>query len=293
MSASEIILAAGAAAVGVAAGSLAIYLYSGTNNARNQPVQASEDSTRAVRSNVRADEASGKETEKESEFSHPSAQAKPRSIPKSELEKSKRELRTLLVEKELVSAALTRLYEAEAAKEISKSEREVLGAKYVAELKVLDEKITKMDAFIQVGDLETLRNQLIQLVEQKIDSIDRRIESTRKLAEPLIAEMMMMTQQAASQAIQQEKSVDETQRGTPIPDISDMLQNERPEPRIDPAAQQPAIVASVPSAQSDVPKATPPPPVVERKRPADKVEELQKEILDALDRLERLDVDSA
>ena len=36
-------------------------------------------------------------------------------------------LRTLLLEKELVSAALTRLYEAEAAKEITKDEREIPG----------------------------------------------------------------------------------------------------------------------------------------------------------------------
>lgn len=294
MSASEIILAAGAAAVGVAAGSLGIYLYSGgAADARNQPAQATDASTRKIDSpNEKAEDSGRKETEKKSESSALQQQDNTRSIPRNELEKSKRELRTLLVEKELVSAALTRLYEAEAAKEITKSEREVLGAKYVSELKVLDDKITKMDAFIQIGDLETLRNQLLQLVEQKIDSIDRRIESTRKLAEPLIAEMMTI-QQSPPQLIQQEKSIDETQRGTPIPDISDMLQNERPEPRIDPAPEQPAIMSSVASAQIETPKTTPLPPVVERKRPSDKVEELQKEILEALDRLERLDVDSA
>ena len=295
MSASEIILVAGAAAVGVAVGSFGIYLYSGGNSSR-QSLESPNDSSPS-----KMDSSYG-ETEEESnkndagrgpESSRLSVQENSRSIPRNELEKSKRELRTLLVQKELVSAALTRLYEAEAAKEITKSEREVLGAKYVSELKELDEKITKMDAFIQIGDLETLRNQLLQLVEQKIDSIEKRIESTRKLAEPLIAQMMMKQQQSAPQLVQQEKSVDETQRGTPIPDISDMLQNERPEPRIDPGAEQPqTVIATVVTAQSEIPKSTPPPPVVERKRPSDKVEELQKEILEALDRLERLDVES-
>ena len=54
------------------------------------------------------------------------------SIPKERLEKSKRELRTLVLEKELVSAALTRLYEAEVAREITRDEREILGSKYKA-----------------------------------------------------------------------------------------------------------------------------------------------------------------
>ncbi len=97
------------------------------------------------------------------------------------------------MEKELVSAALTRLYEAEAAKEITRDEREILGAKYKTELKSLDDRISKIDAFIQIGDLETLRNQLLQLVNQKMEAIEKRIESTKRIAEPLIAEMMNKT----------------------------------------------------------------------------------------------------
>jgi len=274
LSASEIIIAAGSAAVGVAAGSVAVYLYS-----RNNSIQKSEvaESTPPA---TEPKEVTSDPVESSSILLANSNQS--RSIPKSELEKSKHELRTLILEKELVSAALTRLYEAEAAKEITKAEREILGAKYVAELKSLDDKITKMDAFIQVGDLETLRNQLLQLVEQKIDAIERRIESTRRLAEPLIAEMI---QKQPPPAVIQPPSVDETQRGTPVPDISDMLQNEKPEPRIDPIAEQQSAASTIPKASSTV-------SALERKRPADKVEELQKELLEALDRLERLDVDS-
>ena len=289
MSASEIIFAAGAAAVGVAVGSFAIYLYTSAGTGRKAGAESPAHTMEIEKPTEEKKEAGGN-----SDNAQISSQLlgidQSRSIPRSELEKSKRELRTLIVEKELVSAALTRLYEAEAAKEITKSERELLGAKYVTELKSLDDKIVKMDAFIQIGDLETLRNQLLQLVEEKIDAIEKRIESTKKLAEPLIAEMM--SKQGSSPQIIQPATVDETQRGTPIPDISDMLQNERPEPRIDPVVDQQPIATKV-SAPKESPKA----PVVsmmgERKRPSDKVEELQREILEALDRLERLDVDSA
>jgi len=287
LSASEIFLAAGVAAAGVAVGSLGAYFYSkvGKKSVESPEVNSVESNTPA-KENPTTD---AKETSPVSQTtSGLSSKEQTRTIPKSELEKNKRELRTLLVEKELVSAALTRLYEAEVAKEITKSEREKLGAKYVVELKALDEKIAKVDAFIQVGDLETLRNQLLQLVEEKIDAIERRIESTRKLAEPLIAEMMQKEQVApAVQAV----SVDETQRGTPIPDISDLLQNQTPEPRIDPVSEPPVVIAA-PQISSPTPKSISPTVTVDRKKPADRVEELQKEILEALDRLERLDVDS-
>ena len=288
MSASEIILAAGSAAAGVVAGSLGVYLYSRNNSNESAPVKSPEIHEVNPQSENKGESKTNEIAETKSD-SDPVAREQTRSIPKSELEKSKRELRTLLVEKELVSAALTRLYEAEAAKEITKSERELLGAKYVVELKSLDEKITKMDAFIQIGDLETLRNQLLQLVEQKIDAIEKRIESTRKLAEPLIAEMLQREQVVAP--VIQNVSVDETQRGTPIPDISDMLQNPKPEPRIDPIAET-QLVSAVPLSPTVAPKPIAPSVAVERKKPSDKVEELQKEILEALDRLERLDVDS-
>jgi hypothetical protein len=281
--ASEIFLTAGAAAVGVAAGSLGVYLYS-----RGSPKTRAESVTpEKPESATSTSEKSQGDTENSSTIT---IREQTRTIPKVDLENSKRELRTLLLEKELVSAALTRLYEAEAAKEITKPEREILGAKYVAELKSLDDKITKMDAFIQIGDLETLRNQLLQLVEQKIDSIERRIESTRKLAEPLVAEMLKKQQQLPAIAVS--PSIDETQRGTPIPDISDMLQNEKPQPRIDPTAEQPQVALAPAVAKIEPQKTAPATVVVDRKRPADKVEELQKEILEALDRLERLDVDS-
>ena len=298
MSASEILLAAGVAGAGVAVGSISIYVYSRNNSARKSSAGISD---RADSGKVSVEDgenestqSAGASVELKVDAQQFSVREQTRTIPKSELEKSKRELRTLLLEKELVSAALTRLYEAEASKEITKSEREILGAKYVAELKALDDKITKMDAFIQIGDLETLRNQLLQLVEQKIDSIERRIESTRMLAEPLIAEMTRQQQlQPPIPLLKQNSSVDESQRGTPIPDISDMLQNEKPEPRIDPTAEKPIVVTTPVAARVDPPKISPPTTSVDRKRPADKVEDLQREILEALDRLERLDVDSA
>jgi hypothetical protein len=259
LSAIEVAISVGSAAVGAAAGSLAVYFGAKRQNASPSDSQNSSSDDKKLVSNQRFQESG--------------------SIPKGHLEKSKRDLRTLLLEKELVSAALTRLYEAEAAKEITRDEREILGAKYKTELKSLDDRISKTDAFIQIGDLETLRNQLLQLVNQKMEAIERRIESTRRIAEPLIAEMMNKNTEVKPVS----KLGDERAR---IPDISDLL--ERPE-GLQPIAtveQQPAL--SIRSTGTTI--AVPDQNLV--KKSGDKVEELQKELLEALDRLEKLDVES-
>lgn len=249
MSAVEIVTYAGLAAAGAAIGSLSVYF--GTRRPRT--------------------EEAGPESAPLKQFSSND------SIPKSELERSKRELRTYTLEKELVSAALTRLYEAEVAKEITRDEREILGAKYKTELRSLDEKISKVDAFIQIGDLETLRSQLLQLVNQKMEAIERRIESTRKIAEPLIAEMI-------KKPVELKPVPTPLEEKPKIPDISDLLQ--KPEPIA------PIVNSSIPPTLSIRNME----PVQEQnfvsKKSGEKVEELQKELLEALDRLEKLDVES-
>ena len=171
MSLVEIAVGVGGAAAGVVAGSVGVYLYT-RNKIKDSP---------AVVAQTEPDLKTSAE-EMRTKIEDYRASPVERLVPKTQLEKSKRELRTLLLEKELVSAALTRLYEAEAAKEITREEREILGLKYREELKSLDDKILKIDAFIEVGDLETLRDQLLRLVNEKIDSIDKRIERTKVAA---------------------------------------------------------------------------------------------------------------
>ena len=260
MSLSEIALAAASVAVGVGAGSVIVYFSMkrrATNKLEETGPQASEvsDTARLPASGDRKENV----------------------VPKEQLEKGKRELRTLLLEKELVSAALTRLYEAEIAREITREERELLGAKYKTELGSLDDRISKLDALIQIGDLETLRDQLVRLVNQKMDAIDRRIESTRLLAGPLIAEL---TRQSEPPKVA-------TEEKPKVPDISDMLKEPAVAPEPLPQLEKPIVQMEN---ASTVPLQF---PEVKRRTSVDsKAEELQKELLDALDRLAKLDVES-
>jgi len=288
----------GGAAVGVAFGSVSVYYYSkarkGHITSPINPLSKEVDIKASTETSNIKDDHSQQNPVAESNAPSVENRNPSRTIPRSELEKSRRQLRTLLVERELVSAALTRLYEAEASKEITREERETLGSKYKSELVELDEKISKTDAFIQIGDLETLRNQLLQLVTEKIESIEKRIDSTRALAEPLIAEML--GRQAVSSGSNVSKTgnaidKDEKQKAAPIPDISDLLESKRME--ADDTSSQPSIKAfSIDEPVAPAQKTLEVKSQETRKKPVDKVEELQKELLEALDRLERLDVET-
>jgi hypothetical protein len=128
-----------------------------------------------------------------------------------------------------------------------------------------------------------------------MDSIDKRIERTRIIAEPLIAQIL-------SENAPKPKPPAETREPIgvmkpKVPDISDMLQPDattstpqNPALQLD-TQQKPQEVVVAPTEAA--------PPLL-RKKPLEsssgsdpQVEQLQKELLEALDRLEKLDVESA
>ncbi|MCP8304130.1 MAG: hypothetical protein H3Z50_01455 [archaeon] len=103
-----------------------------------------------------------------------------------ELEKARKELNAILLEKELLSSALTRVYEAEVQKKITKEEREQLSKKYREQLKRVEEKLGNTELLIEVGELENLRDELIDLFERKIGQIESRLNRAKaKLVEVL------------------------------------------------------------------------------------------------------------
>lgn len=244
LSFSEIALAAGALAVGVATGSIVVYAY-------------------ARRTLSPREETNRKDSAPVLNYEEKTIQ---RLIPKPQLERTKRELRTLLLEKDLVSAALTRLYEAEASHEITREEREILGLKYREELKSLDEKILKIDSFIEVGDLETLREQLLDLVREKIDAIEKRIERAKLSSSLLLPENE--PRPPASEPRQEEP------KGK-VPNIADLLEEKTQEVAIkEPEKREPEKAPA------------------KKKTQDEQVDHLQQELLEALDRLEKLDIEN-
>ncbi len=265
MSLNEVALAAGGLAVGAAAGAIGFYFYARKSLGKNKTI-SSDSSTRRLN------------------FEDVDDRPIQRLVSKPELEKTRRELRTLTLEKDLVSAALTRLYEAEVAHEITREERETLALKYREELKALDEKILKIDSFIEVGDLETLREQLVDLVSQKMDAIEKRIERASRSA-PLLAEIVKPIPQPKGDPLTAKKETPKTR----VPDLSNLLvtqagEGARPEkPPSNPIAENASETFDSTSDEKAAAR---------KKTPDAQVDRLQKELLEALDRLEKLDIEN-
>ena len=95
------------------------------------------------------------------------------------LELAKKESKTLLLEKELLATALTRVYEAEADGNITKDERAKLSGKYRDQLRTVEERLGDVELHIEVGELERLRDDLINLFNQKMTNIETRLDGAK------------------------------------------------------------------------------------------------------------------
>lgn len=105
--------------------------------------------------------------------------ARSRSVDETEVKRARKELKTLLLEKELLAGALTRVYEAEAEGKITKEEREVLASKYKEQLKSVEGKLGDLELVIEVGELENLRTELVGLLQKKIAQIEERLHEAK------------------------------------------------------------------------------------------------------------------
>jgi hypothetical protein len=97
----------------------------------------------------------------------------------AELESARREVRLMKMEKEYLSGALTRVYEAEVQGRITKDEMQYLSQKYRGDLQGIDEKLYKAQAVVEVSDLENARDELLSLVNSKVAQIDARLKDLK------------------------------------------------------------------------------------------------------------------
>jgi hypothetical protein len=102
------------------------------------------------------------------------------SVSSSDLEHSRREMRTIMVERDLLSSALMKLYEAENEGRITKEEREMISKRYSEQIKDLQTKLKDVELVVEVGELESLRNELVTLFEQKIQNIEGRLDAAKQ-----------------------------------------------------------------------------------------------------------------
>ena len=102
-----------------------------------------------------------------------------RSVSPDQVEKAREELRILELEREILSDAIRKLYEAHAEGKISEAERDKLLAHYRDRMLSVKEAIEKNQSVVALHELEAMQEDLIKLFNERFDELNRKIEELR------------------------------------------------------------------------------------------------------------------
>src|SRR4029077_3526053 len=115
-------------------------------------------------------------------------QLRKKTVTTDDLDRSKREMRTLLLERDLLSAALTKVYEAENEGKITREEREMIAKRYSTQIRDMESKLRDKELLVEVGELEGLRDELLTLFREKIQNIESRLDQANDRPPSLTAQ---------------------------------------------------------------------------------------------------------
>jgi hypothetical protein len=102
------------------------------------------------------------------------------SVSAGDLERSRREMRTMMVERDLLSSALMKVYEAETDGRITREERESIARRYSDQIKGIQSKLKDVELVVEVGELEKLRVELVNMFQEKIQNIETRLDQAKE-----------------------------------------------------------------------------------------------------------------
>ncbi len=130
-----------------------------------------------------------------------------KSVPSDEATRAKEELRILDLEREILSDAIRRLYEAHAEGKISEEERERLAQTYKSRMMTVKEAISKDESLVALHELEAMQEDLIKLFSERFDELGTKIEELRtKVEAKSIKEITIPTAKAPPTTAPEEKA---------------------------------------------------------------------------------------
>jgi hypothetical protein len=102
-----------------------------------------------------------------------------RSIQAGTATNAKDELRILDLEREILSDAIRRLYEAHAEGKITEAEREKLASSYKARMSSIKESISKDEGIIALHELESMQSDLMTLFSERFGELTTKVDELR------------------------------------------------------------------------------------------------------------------
>ena len=131
----------------------------------------------------------GKKKEKLSEEEKPKMEFKAlpfrieRSISRDDATHAREELRTLDLEREILSGAIRRLYEAHAEGKITEEERERIAQTYKSRIMTVKEAISKDESLVALHELEAMQEDLMKLFSERFDELSTKVDELRSTVE--------------------------------------------------------------------------------------------------------------
>jgi len=131
-----------------------------------------------------------------------------KTVSPEEAQKAREELRILDLEREILSDAVRKLYEAHAEGKITEEERERLAQAYKDRMRAVKESISKDEALITLYELEAMQEDLMRLFSERFDEISSKIEDLRaKLEVKSIREVAIPTAAKLAPPVEEEEEI--------------------------------------------------------------------------------------
>jgi len=105
-----------------------------------------------------------------------------------EAKEAKERLKTLDLEREILSFAIRRLYEAQAEGKITEEEREQIAQHYKDRMLTIRDSIAKNESVVALHELESMQDDLVKLFSERFDELGQKVDELRTRLEIKAAE---------------------------------------------------------------------------------------------------------
>ena len=106
-----------------------------------------------------------------------------RSISRGDATQAREELRILDLEREILSGAIRRLYEAHAEGKITEEERERIAQTYKSRMMTVKDAISQDESLVALQELEAMQEDLVKLFSERFDELSTKVEELRSKVE--------------------------------------------------------------------------------------------------------------
>jgi len=179
------------------------------------------------------------------------------SVLSDDVDKARKELRILDVERNIYSYAIRHLYEAYAQGKLTEEERDRLAAEYKERMVRINEAISRNQSIIALYELEKMKESLFKLFNERFDEIERKIRDIRK------------------------------RLGIEVPEETVLPPVEPPKLEVE---QEPRQEKKPAKKASRKPRTAEPPPKPEKSEADERIEKIREEVEKVLQRLEQIEV---